>query len=222
MQGRAARAFRGVVLRAKGFGRRPPKPTGSRARQGARATFGAPRRVLLNAAEGLRTQAWRPERGEHSRPKPMCVRQVTLAPWSFADWAGDEAAKKRLVSARAQFQGCVGTAKHAHCGFDRPAAHFADDDGRLGANGSFGSQPEQAGSRVGAPAVRNCHLILRRERIACSLDSLVVRSSSSDVWIWYRSVHSCDQRLAPILARPTQLTCFGVQWNADWMRKVDL
>jgi hypothetical protein len=62
----------------------------------------------------------------------MGVKRVGLAPRGAADWAVDEATKKRLTRERAQIEGCIGTAKHDKYGFDRPAAHSAEMMGTCG------------------------------------------------------------------------------------------
>jgi hypothetical protein len=62
----------------------------------------------------------------------MGVKRVGLAPRGAADWAVNEATKKRLARERAQIEGCIGTAKHNKYGFDRPAARSAEMMGACG------------------------------------------------------------------------------------------
>jgi IS5 family transposase len=54
--------------------------------------------------------------------KKKGVRKVGLAPRGKAEWKVGAAAKKMLVSERAQIEGGIGTIKHPKYGFNRPAA----------------------------------------------------------------------------------------------------
>lgn len=54
--------------------------------------------------------------------KKLGVQKVGLAPRGKAEWKVKGAAKKKLVSERAQIEGGIGTIKHAKYGFNRPAA----------------------------------------------------------------------------------------------------
>lgn len=64
--------------------------------------------------------------------KSKGVKAVGLAPRGKADWTVRGAAKKRLVSERAQVEGVIGTIKHKKYGFNRPAARSTPMMGACG------------------------------------------------------------------------------------------
>lgn len=70
--------------------------------------------------------------------KKAGVKEVGLAPRGKADWQVSAAAKKKLVSERAQVEGGIGTIKHKKYGFNRPAARSVKMMGFCGQSAVLG------------------------------------------------------------------------------------
>jgi hypothetical protein len=71
--------------------------------------------------------------------KKLGVKEVGLAPRGKAEWRVSAAAKKKLVSERAQVEGGIGTIKHAKYRFNRPAARSTRMMGACGQLAVLGS-----------------------------------------------------------------------------------
>ena len=70
--------------------------------------------------------------------KELGVKEVGLAPRGKAEWQVSAAAKKKLVSERAQVEGGIGTIKHKKYGFNRPAARSVKMMGFCGQSAVLG------------------------------------------------------------------------------------
>jgi hypothetical protein len=66
------------------------------------------------------------------------VKDVGLAPRGKAQWQVTGRIKKRLVSERAQVEGCIGAIKNHRYGFNRPAARSVEMMGFCGQRAAFG------------------------------------------------------------------------------------
>jgi len=83
------------------------------------------------------------DRGGWSRENIRRIRQegvkdVGLAPRGKAQWQVTGQTKKRLVSERAQVEGCIGAIKNHRYGFNRPAARSVEMMGFCGQRAAFG------------------------------------------------------------------------------------